>query len=54
MNFILKNTLLDGLQEDHGLMKKNPNLHGPIFEEFFITASQDRCDIMCGLHAYYK
>ena len=30
------------------------NLHDPIFEEFFVTDHQDRYDLMCGLHAYYK
>ena len=28
------------------------NLHGPIFEEFFVTAFQDTNDLMCGLHAH--
>ena len=26
-------------------------LRGPIFEELFVTASQNRNDTMCGLHA---
>ena len=30
------------------------NLHGPIFEEFFVTTCQDRYELMCGLHAYNK
>ena len=28
------------------------NLHGPIFEVYFLTALQDRYKLMCGLHAY--
>ena len=30
------------------------NLHGPIFEELFVIARQDRYDLMCGLYAYNK
>ena len=30
------------------------NLHVPTFEEFFVTASQDRYDLMCRMHAYNK
>ena len=30
------------------------NLHSPIFEDFSVTAYQDRYDLMCGLHAYAK
>ena len=30
------------------------NLHGPIFEEIFVTARKDICDLICGLHAYNK
>ena len=30
------------------------NLHGPIFEYFFVTARQDRYDLMCGLYYYGK
>ena len=30
------------------------NLHGPKFEELFVTSCQDRYDILCGLHAYDK
>ena len=32
--------------------KKNLNPLGPIFEEFFVTARQDRYDLICGLEAY--
>ena len=28
------------------------NLHGTVFEELFVTAREDRYDIMCGLYAY--
>ena len=27
-------------------------LHGPLFEELFVTARQDMYGLMCGLHAY--
>ena len=30
------------------------SLHGHLFEELFVTARQDRFDIMCGLHNYEK
>ena len=30
------------------------NLHGPIFESFFVTAQQYRYDWMCGLQTYDK
>ena len=30
------------------------NLHGPIFEEFFVTARQNIYVLMCGLHGLYK
>ena len=30
------------------------NIHGPLFEELFFTARQDRYDLMCGLHTYDK
>ena len=30
------------------------NLHGLIFEEFFVTACQNKYDLMCGLNAYDK
>ena len=28
------------------------NIHGTLFEEFFVRAREDRYDIMCGLYAY--
>ena len=28
------------------------NLHGPIFEELFVTERQEIYDLMCGLHTY--
>ena len=43
----LKIILLDGVHKDHGLMKNIRNLHGPIFEDIFVTARQDRYDLMC-------
>ena len=47
--------LLNFVQEDHGLIKQfYQNLHGPIFEEFFFTVRQYRCDIVCGLYSYNK
>ena len=30
------------------------NLHGPIFEELFLTERQYTHDLMCGLHDYEK
>ena len=33
---------------------KCQNLHGPIFEELFVTTRQDRYSLMRGLHAYNK
>ena len=30
------------------------NLHGPIFQEFLVTAYQDRYNIICGIHDYNK
>ena len=30
------------------------NLHVPVSEELFFTASKDIYDLMCGLHAYNK
>ena len=28
------------------------SLHGPLFEELFVTAHEDRYYIVCGLYAY--
>ena len=30
------------------------NLHGPIFEELFVTERQGRYNLMCGLYAHGK
>ena len=30
------------------------NLHDPIFEALFVTARQDICDLICGLHVQDK
>ena len=30
------------------------DLHGPISEELFVTAHQDRYDLICDLYAYNK
>ena len=30
------------------------NLHGSIFEDFFVTLRQDIYELMCGLQAYYR
>ena len=27
------------------------SFHGPLFEQLFVTAHQNRYDIICGLHA---
>ena len=46
---------MNDVQEDHGLMKQFFwNIHGTIFEGFFVTSRQDIYDQMCGLHAYNK
>ena len=54
INLLLMNIIFNDVQEDHGLIKECQCIHGPIFEEFFLTAHQARYNQTCGLHAYDK
>ena len=52
--FTVKSHFIEWCTGGPWLKKNCQNLHGPIFEEFFVTARQDICDLMCALHAYDK
>ena len=46
--------MTNGKQEGHGLMRQFSKLSWLFISEFFVTAREDRYDLMCGLYAQEK
>ena len=44
----------NGVQEGHGLMRQFSKLSWLFISGFFVTAREDRYDLMCGLYAHNK
>ena len=44
----------NGVQEGHGLMRKNFRIFVALYLRFFVIAHPDRYDLMCGLNDYKK